>query len=591
MKNAIQIILILLMVIACRPVPEEPLARAPIISGTSTESSISAYEGNPRSILVRFQPVERAMEYRVEASADALGLASHVAVSDSDYKDGSFNAVIPNLIPGWEYRIGIEARNDLNKDFISVGGGTYTLPKALPDASSSPDLTYSINQEGTSLTARFMTEAGLIYQIGLEGDDDSPVIKEIEGNGSEASAIFQISQGSTYTLSARYAYRTPDGSPEWADGTSIEIDTDRISTTLKIVLSDGVFSVNGIPEGTEKLYIATAEAGGLSGETEAVEGATITAASFLEPLEHGIFYAYAVSTDGSVSRSSNSVSYTEPLDVDDITIEERWQSVAINLAAGDSAFISWNESTFSITETESPSVPRDPSKGSISRDDISTVGKSIGISDLDSNTGYELSIDIAFTDGWRYTIPAIAFHTKSFAGTYEWVCPTGSIEDARKWANFAVTVEEGTETQYTIYTNEKDCFYTARYRLLPLVDGSVTSPIDYNNPAEEYKEANTAYDWNYRKWSIDRIAGLAKLQTWLPEMTGNYRDRTVTSVRTTTNVLPATTTTTWEFRENEQHQAEVVFTNKGSGLAASGIYSGPDKSNMFVLSCIEEAGV
>ena len=74
-------------------------------------------------------------------------------------------------------------------------------------------------------------------------------------------------------------------------------------------------------------------------------------------------------------------------------------------------------------------------------------------------------------------------------------------------------------------------------------------------------------------------------------MTENYRDRTVTSVRTTTSVLPATTATTWEFRENEQHQAEVVFTNKGSGLAASGIYSGPDKSNMFVLSCIEEAGV
>ena len=208
-----------------------------------------------------------------------------------------------------------------------------------------------------------------------------------------------------------------------------------------------------------------------------------------------------------------------------------------------------------------------------------------------SECPYELSIEIAFTDGWRYTIPTIAFHTKSFAGTYEWVCPTGSLEDSRKLANFAVTVEEGTETQYTIYTNEKDCFYTERYRLLPLIDGSVTSPIDYNNPAEEYKEANTAYDWNYRKWSIDRIAGLAKLKTWLPEMTENYRDRTVTSVRTTTSVLPATTATTWEFRENEQHQAEVVFTNKGSGLAASGIYSGPDKSNMFVLSCIEEAGV
>ena len=352
MKNAIQIILILFMVIACRPVPEEPLARAPIISGTSTESSISAYEGNPRSILVRFQPVERAMEYRVEASADALGLTSHIAVSDSDYKDGSFNAVIPSLIPGWEYRIGIEARNDLNKDFISVGGGTYTLPKALPDASSSPDLTYSINQEGTSLTAGFMTEAGLIYQIGLEGDDNSPDIKEIKGDGSKASAIFQISQGSTYTLFARYAYRTPDDNPEWADGMRIGIDTDRISTTLRIGLSNGVFSVNGIPEGTEKLYIATAEAGGLSGETEAVEGATITAASFLEPLEHGIFYAYAVSTDGSISRSSNSVSYTEPLAEDDITIEETHHRHKIDAPSGTAITLAEGAISHLDTKTE-----------------------------------------------------------------------------------------------------------------------------------------------------------------------------------------------------------------------------------------------
>ena len=612
-SSIISAVLALFLIASCQPVVEKELVREPVSSGTVTHAVAAASSSDARDLEVKFDPVPGATEYRVKVSEapeegeDLIGIPEQdITILDSDYYSGYFHAIATDLIPGWRYDVEILAKNSLNTDYVSVYHQIAELPEAVPSDADKPASRLSMNNSKTELTVTFMTEAGFRYLVSITESGETAYLKApeiIEGNGREATVRFQTDPEGSYDVVILYAYISASDEDLIAgtgDGIGRDvksIDLGEYDGNLRISYdsASGTFVVTGVTSTDVDVFVGTNVLGGLHSKALKASGerAEVKSSDFLEPLDHGAFYAFTVDASNNHKRSTQYVDFIEPIDDEDIASDVRWQTASISWGKGSTAVLDTRKSTVTVTETAGPSLPRNPDKGSIDMDDVKLTADGVEIANLDSNTSYEVTISLILSDGYEYTITE-DITTRSFAGSYAWVCPAGIGNNDGKCKDFRIVVTDGTSTAYTIHSDIDDSYNTADkpYKLFPLVDGTVDSPIDFNTPvsSQPYGEANEAYTWNYKKWSIDSVASMATLETWLPKSTLNVRDSAATEVVTKTNMASATTNTSWVFRENDEHQAEIVFTNKGNSLAALGMYKGPDNS-VFVLSRTGEAGV
>lgn len=610
---------ILFLFASCEPVNRTDLTSPPVDSNAKTAAAISK-ANDPKSLVVSFSLVENADSYQVYAEeakgsdGTKLGLEAiePVSVSSSDFSGGKYRATLSGFVPGGSYDIFVQAKNNANSDWVTVWNDTYTVSAASPSVSEAPSYKIEPNSAKTSLSVYVNSTIGYKYLVTLTENapatassrtNASNVIRSDirKGNGDEIEFSLKTSADSSYSMSISYAYITASddsliaGDSSTAAESTAVVDMSAFDGEIEIRYDDGTgeFVVSNLPEGTKSITISDYD-GDISSTSIPVSDAggeiKVDSSEFIEGLEHGYFYVHAVTDDGKTCTSINNVwcfrnpIYTE----DDVKAAANWQtfSLAWDISSSIDAVYSVNVKK---AAEDTSTVPEDPS-----RQIEATVNVSgISITGLSSRTKYIAEVKIRTSDNESCTF-SIPFETKSFAGTYKWENPSS---DSKAPRDFIIDVKNGdSEYFYNVVVNKDDSAKPEKsYRIMPLVSGTVSGNINVESPAEEYKEANEAYIWNYNKWKYGTLASMAKLKEWKPSVTLNTKDKVTTGVDTTTNFSTLTgpnhTDTTFTFRENSNHQPEVIFTNKGDSLAQTGIYTNPQPpagltENDFLLSLV-----
>ena len=469
------------------------------------------------------------------------------------------------------------------------------------------------------MTVNVSTEQGFKYLISSEEVSVVAQTRKIsnrvvssqivKGTGEIIPIEFNTDPEATYKINVSYAFVTlsdeefMSGSSNAVGNTEKEEDLSTYDGNLSIEYdsSSKAFIVSGFSSGAQTVRVGTATEDGLMSDSYPVpvssdESVIIESASFLEPLQHGYFYAFITSDSGNEVKSNGSVRFIEPLTEEIVDITERWQTAELSWKAGAGVVIDTAESTVECIDVSGSVIQRNPNKGEIS---ATLTSNGVSFANLDSNTSYNVKINFVMNDNFTYPYTT-TIKTKSFAGTYKWSAGAAGDNNG-KCSNFVIDVTNGTYgTFYTINVNENDCQYKnggKNYRLLPLVEGDVSSPIPFDTPvdSEPYGAANEAYNWNYIKWCNTTGESFKEmLKSWTPEVRANYKDYVLTSVLTNLSLDflgSQRTNTSFEFREVNQ-KPQITFINKGDeqegGLVSIGLF-GEEYNYTFVLSLVEEA--
>ena len=602
-------LLILCMLFSCEPVLKDSLSTAPVEANASTTASINQVSGQPKRLSVRFSPVPNASEYQVMAteasssSGSKLGLEdSTVKVTDSDFSGSSFTCILDNLVPGGTYNISIQAKNNANTDWVTVYKTERKVNDAAPAENEKPAYSISPNAAKTALNVKLDTAIGYKYLISLNqvnaraGAETSGIIT---GTGRTAEYSFKVSPEAEYSVGVSYAYITASdeslmtGNAQSSASSEQSIDMSAYDSDIKLEYNDETssFDVSGLKDGTKSVSIVSSD-GSLSSSPVAVSGSEISipASDFLDGLDHGYFSVNSTMDDASVKMSTTSVwCFVAPI-ISNSDNAALWQTYSVSWSVSPSI-----EATYKVDVREDSSntntIPADPSR----KIEATVSASGLSITGLSSRTKYIADVSIRTSDNLTYSFD-ILFETKSFAGTYEWICPTSDNNEG-KCSNFMINVSDGTDKSYEVFVHKDDCYNSEdkNYRLLPLVNGKVTDAISVDIPAESepYGAANEAYIWNYKKWGTP-FASLATLISWTPEVTSNYRDFATTTVSSDVSVfgnkMTQGTITSFRFQENNG-KPQVVFINKGAegSLADMGIYGNVDDSFTFILDKQEDS--
>ena len=608
----------LVLLSSCEPVNRTDLTSPPVDNNAKTTATVSK-TNDPKNLVISFGLVENASSYQVYASeakgedGTKLGLEAiePVSVSSSDFSGGKYKAMLSGFVPGGSYDIFVQAKNNANSDWVTVWKDKYTVAAASPSSAEAPTYKIEPNNSKTSLSVYVNSTVGYKYLVTLTENTPatasaratgSNVLRsEIKkGNGNEIEFSFGTNQDSSYAMSISYAYITASDeslinneSSSAAESTA-EVDMS-LFKDITITYDDetGEFTVSNLPKNTKSVMISDYD-GDISSASVAVFDSSntvkIDSSEFIKGLEHGYFYAYATTDDGKTYTSISNVwcfrnpIYTE----DDVKAATNWQTFNLDWDISSSI-----EATYSVNVKKSAedtsTVPEDPSR----KIEAAVNASGINITGLSSRTKYIAEVKIRTSDN-ESCVFSIPFETKSFAGTYKWENPSS---DSKAPRDFIIDVKDSdSEYFYHVFVNKDDSAKPEKdYRIMPLVVGTVSGNISVESPAAEYKEANEAYMWNYNKWKYGSLASLATLKEWKPSVTLNTKDKVMTGVDTTTNFSaftgPNHTDTTFTFRENSNHQPEVIFTNVGDSLAQSGIYVNPQPpagmtENDFLLSLV-----
>ena len=602
-------IIVFILLSSCEPVEKTVLSLPPVDSSARTETEVRQLS-NPRNLRISFGYVENATEYQVSAKearneeGENLGLQEimPVTVSSADYYNEKFRTTLSGFVPGGSYDITVKAKNNANSDWVTVSREKYDVANAAPSASEAPSYRIEPSSSKTSLTVSVNTTVGYKYLVSLSSDETRSIEKsDIRvGTGGEVDFSFRTDSEASYSLSVSYAYITApdeslsDNTPDESAsvGSSVDMALFNSDIVIDFVEESGKFTVSGLPAGVTSFTISD-YARKISSKSQRVDSQnnsyTVDSSDFIQGLEHGYFYVYAVNDKAETITSIDSAwCFRKPIyNTEDVSKGTKWQTFTLD----------WDVSP-SIGATYSMNVKK-------SADDVSTISEDpsrsktytinndgISISGLSSKTKYEAEITIITSDNESCTFK-IPFETKSFTGRYRWMNPSSGSGPA----DFIVDVEDARDDsayQYYVYVDSADSDNTENkenyYRVLPLIDSkeTVTDRINFKSPGKYAKE-NTSYEWNYKKWAtmsasinywypcaMKKANGSYIVNSDMPNL--NYRDYVLTNVTTNATAVfvstDATTKTSWTFRENNG-QPEVIFRNEGEGLAALGMFKNP----------------
>lgn len=600
-------IIVFIFLSSCEPVEKTVLSLPPVDSSARTETEVRQLS-NPRNLRISFGYVENATEYQVSAKearnedGEILGLQEimPVTVSSADYYNEKFRTTLSGFVPGGSYDITVKAKNNANSDWITVSREKYVVANAAPSASEAPSYRIEPSSSKTSLTVSVNTTVGYKYLVSLNDvkTRDLQTSSIISGTGDEIDFSFPTAADSSYSLNVSYAYITVSDDSLLNDvvgeSATVEnlVDLKLFDEKITIEYDEDKFKVSGLPQETVSFFISDYD-NTIRSRSYNVNSSeneySVPSSDFIQGLEHGYFYVYAINDKAETITSIDSAwCFREPIyNTEDVSKGTKWQTFTLDWDVSPSIGATYSMNVKKAADDVSD-IPEDPSRNktyTINNDGIS-------ISGLSSKTKYEAEITIITSDNESCTFK-IPFETKSFTGRYRWMNPSSGSGPA----DFIVDVEDARDDsayQYYVYVDSADSDNTENkenyYRVLPLIDSkeTVTDRINFKSPGKYAKE-NTSYEWNYKKWAtmsasinywypcaMKKANGSYIVNSDMPNL--NYRDYVLTNVTTNATAVfvstDATTKTSWTFRENNG-QPEVIFRNEGEGLAALGMFKNP----------------
>lgn len=429
---------VLIALTGCEPVTRTELGSDPVAANARTSAAISG-TNDSKSLQVSFGYVENATSYQVyaeearESDGSKLGLEGiePVTVASSDFSDGKYKTTLTGFVPGGNYEIFVQAKNNSNTDWVTVWNGTYKVANASPSSTEAPSYKVQPNDSKTSLSVFLNSTVGYKYLVTLKENtparSSSNILRsEIKaGNGNEMEFSFRTSSESSYSMSISYAYITAsddslinsDASSTAESETTVDMSAFDGNIDIAYDSETGIFSVENLPVGTKSITISDYN-GTIASSPVAVTDAgtpvTIDSSEFLQGLEHGYFYVHATTNDKTYTSVDNVWCFRNPIYTeDDSESAPNWQTYKLNWDVSSAI-----EATYSVNVKKSAedtsTIPEDPS-----RTIEATINETgITITGLSSRTKYNADVTIRTADNeiCRFTIP---FETKSFVGTYE----------------------------------------------------------------------------------------------------------------------------------------------------------------------------
>ena len=574
--------LILLFSVSCAPVNVDKIVDEAIDENVAVEASVKASSSDSRSVIISFPIVSGATEYAVNAedSSNSDVPAVSGTVSEMDYSNGLYHVELSDLIPGGKYTINVEAKNSANDSFVSVAEIDYSLPAAPPLVSEAPLFSIVPSFEKTSLDVVIETKPGFKYLVSMQSTQNARSTGSDEiiiGTGNDEVVTFDTDPQAVCSISVRYAYVTVSDALLKNDGSDVkeigkEIDLKAYDGNLEVEVNADSFIISGISEEARSVSVGTEDGSFRSPSVSEIEnGQAVIPSSFLEPLQSGAFYAFAVYDGGYETKSAQPVRYTKPLDRIDTAVN--YQSAKLSWSIGTGVSIDTKKSSVEITDVSGSKIESNKTP------QVSISSSGVELSALDSNTSYNVAISLSTSAGGEYKTD-LEIQTKSFEGIYRWDNPDYKESDGKR-ESFEINVmpaSSDSNYHYWIYVSEYDPDnkeHKKNLRMLPLIDTNevFTEKIKPSSPGN-YAAENESYIWNYNKWATMN----ATINYWYPSSSDkskqneNFRDYVKTYV-TTNAFVEVITITSWEFRENENGEPEIIFRNEGTGLASIGMFT------------------
>lgn len=493
-------------------------------------------EPNYNSCIISFNPIPGATSYTLNSENIVLDV-----IPSRDYKDGRLTREMKSLESNKEYTVFLSAFSGGDKKDLDTKL-TFKTKDIRENPPKYPPVAYLEKRSRTSAEVSFVLEAGMYYKAWWVDKNVTPVkvtVKEgyVSETKTETIIINGLNEDYEYEIHILHAYKENEWGEESAKVTIPKFDgvDASVNFTLK---EDGSFTITNYSEGNQiylidknlEYFFTVGSEGKLPFDT-------------LPPLTRLEFYAICLDGD-TVTAYSNRQSILTP-----IKVEEKISQNEIVL--------SWAEVEDTVYDTDLTFIPiegRNYPSAVVNNVSSSNGVSSIVISNLVSNTSYDISIKAKVADGsdstWSKKIK-----TPSFEGIYRYTSGVSGIRDI-----FEVEVKsrDSGKYPYEISITENDSAYVdERHVIAPLVEEEISSYISFNDTSKPYMKA---YIWNNKKWNTTTLSPTS----WKPDSEKIIGDYMESQVISKANGMSLTTQTIFEFKVVDNNSV-LVFSNKGIG--------------------------
>lgn len=488
------------------------------------------------SCIISFNPIPGATSYTLKSGDIILDV-----IPSRDYKAGRLIREMKSLESNKEYTVSLSAFSGGDKKDLDTTL-TFKTKDIRENPPKYPPVAYLEKRSSNSAEISFILEAGMYYKAWWVDKNVTPVKIEVkEGYVSESKTetitINGLNPKNEYEIHILHAYKENEWGSERTNVTIPKFDGVEASVVFKLN-EDGSYSVSNYSEGNQ-IYLVDKNLEYVFN----VKSEGKLPFDSLPPLTRLEFYAISLAGD-TVTAYSNRQSILTP-----IKVEEKISQNEIVL--------SWAEAKDTIYEaflTFTPIEGRNYPSAVVNDVSSSDGVSSIVISNLVSNTSYDVSIKAKLSDGsvstWSKKIK-----TPSFEGIYRY---TSGVKGIRDIFEVEVKSRDSGKYPYEISITENDSAYVdERHVIAPLVEEEISSYISFNDTSKPYMKA---YIWNNKKWNTTTLSPTS----WKPDSEKIIGDYMESQVISKASGMSLTTQTIFEFKVVDSNPV-LVFSNKGIG--------------------------